>query len=66
MMSKEIVRRWTQEEVELLIDLVKDNYTFLTGALTNAKTKSMVDNKWKHIASAINSLAERTQFLTKK
>ena len=45
MASKEIGQRWTQEKLELLVDLVKDNYAFLTGALTNAKTKSMVDNQ---------------------
>ena len=66
MASKEIGRRWTQEEVELLVDLVKDNYTFLNGALTNAKTKLMVDSKWRDIASAVNSLAKRTPFSTKK
>ena len=66
MTSKEIVRRWTPEEVELLIDLMRDNYTFLTGALTNAKTKSMVNNKWRDIASAINSLDKRTPFLIEK
>ena len=64
--SKEIGQRWTQEKLELLVDLVKDNYTFLTGALTNAKTKSMVDNKWRDIASAINSLAKETPFSTEK
>ena len=66
MTSKKISRRRTQEEVELLIDLVKDDYTFLTWALTNAKTKSMVDNKWRDIASAINSLAKRTPCSTAK
>ena len=66
MAFKEIGRRWTQEEVELLVDLVKDNYTFLTGALTNAKTKSMVDSKWRDIASVINSLAKGTPFSTEK
>ena len=49
-----------------MIDLLKDNYTYLTGALTNAKTKSMVDNKWRDIAGAINSLAKRKLFSTEK
>ena len=66
MASKEIGQRWTQEKLELLVDLVMDNYTFLTAALTNAKTKSMVDNKWRDIASAINILAKGTPFSTEK
>ena len=41
-------------------------HTFLTRALRNAKTKSMVDNKWRDIASAIYNLAKRTPFSTKK
>ena len=66
MACKEIGQRWIQEKLELLVDLVKDSYTFLTGALTNAKTKSMMDYKWRDIESASNSLAKETPFLTEK
>ena len=45
MAAKDSLRRWNQEEVELLINLVKDNYDHLTGALSNSKTKTMVDGK---------------------
>ena len=62
MASKKLGRRWAEEEVEL--DLVKNNYT-LTGALTNAKTKSMVENKWKDIAVLSTAWLKESHFKPK-
>ena len=42
-------RRWTSEEVNDLVENVETHYEFLTGPLTNSKTKSMVDAKWLEI-----------------
>jgi len=43
-----------------------DSYTFLTGALSNAKTKQMVDGKWNDIANTVNSLGKGALFSTEK
>ena len=66
MAAKDSFRRWNQEEVELLISLVKDSYAYLTGALSNSKTKPMVDGKWNDIAATINSLGYGPPFTTEK
>ena len=34
----------------MLEELEEESYNFLTGALSNAETKQMVDAKWKSIA----------------
>ena len=49
-------RRFTQEEVNLLVSLVSQNYDFLTSSLSASKTKRMVDQKWKWIADSVNEL----------
>ena len=49
-------RRFTQEEVNLLVSLVSQNYDFLTSSLSASKTKGKVDQKWKRIADSINEL----------
>ena len=49
-------RRWEDYEIEKLIDLVEANYEFLFSAFTPAKTKHMVDSKWKSITESINSI----------
>ena len=36
-------RRWTSEKVNDLVENVETHYEFLTGPLTNSKTKGMVD-----------------------
>ena len=66
MATKDSLRRWNQEEVELLINLVKDNYDHLTEALSNCKTKPMIDGKWNDIAATINSLGHGPPFTTEK
>ena len=48
--------RFTQEEVNLLVSLVSQNYDFLASSLSASKTKGMVDQKWKWIADSINEL----------
>ena len=55
-------RRWDQEEVHLLIYLVKEKYEFLRGVLFNAKTKPMVDARRSNIVCAINSLGCNSPF----
>ena len=40
----------------MLVELVGATYNFLTGALSNSKTKQMIDAKWRSIALTINSL----------
>ena len=49
-------RRFTQEQVNLLVSLVSQNHDFLTSSLSASKTKGMVDQKWKWIADSINEL----------
>jgi len=66
MASTETGRRGKQEEVKLLVNLVKDRYTFLTGALFNVKTKQMVDGKWNNIANTANCLGKGAPFSTEK
>ena len=66
MAAKDSLRRWNQEEVELLISLVKDSYAYFTGALSNSKTKPMVDGKWNDIAATIYSLGHGPPFTTEK
>ena len=58
-------RRWDQK-VHLLINLVKENYELLTGALSNAKTKPMIDARWDDIVCAINSLGYGSAFSNEK
>ena len=53
-------RKFTQEEVNLLVSLVSQNYDFLTSSLSATKTKGMVDQKWKWIADSINKLNSAT------
>ena len=48
-------RRWSEGEINLLVDLVAKNYKFLTGPLNNSKTKSTVDKKWAELTNSINS-----------
>ena len=59
---KELSRRRDEEEVKMLVELVGANYNFLTGALSNAKMKPMVDAKWRSIALTINSLGHGAPF----
>ena len=49
-------RKWKPGEFDLLIDLVKDNYSFLTDGLHPGKTKPIVNTKWHEITHQINSL----------
>ena len=49
-------RRWSEEEIRLLVDLVAKDNKFLTGPLNNSKTKSMVDKKWAELTNSINSI----------
>ena len=49
-------RRWSNDEVEILVELVGNNYEFLTGSLNVSKTKSMVDQKWEELTANINSI----------
>ena len=49
-------RRWTSEEANDLVENVEIHYEFLTGPLTNSKTKGMVDAKWQEITQRINAL----------
>ena len=43
----------------MLVVLVEESYNFLTGALSNAKTKKMADAKWRSIALTISNLRHR-------
>ena len=63
---KEMSRRWSEEEVKMLVELVGATYNFLTGALSNSKTKQMVDAKWRSIALTINSLGHGAPFFVDK
>ena len=49
-------RRWTPTETWKLVNLVKENYDFLFGAINPSKTRQMIDLKWKKIADSINSM----------
>ena len=51
-------RSWSQNEKDKLIELVQQNYDFLTSSLTPAKTKAMVDKKWREITDEINSIGD--------
>ena len=51
-----MARRWNNEEVNALIEKVCKNYHFLTSALSSTKTKTMVEDKWKKIATDINAM----------
>ena len=51
-------RTWLQAELTLLVDLVTEDYHYLTDAFTMAKTKRHVDNKWIEIMQKINALGE--------
>ena len=53
MTRKEPRRRWDEEVVKMQEE---ESYNFLTGALSNVKTKQIVDAKWRSIALTINSL----------
>jgi len=66
MPSRDISRRCDQEEVNVLIDLINANHAFLTEALTNAKTKQMVDARWDDISRSINSLGCGSPFAREK
>ena len=49
-------RRWSEEKIKLLVDLVAKDYKFLIGSLNNSKTKSIVDKKWAELTNSINSI----------
>ena len=66
MVAKDSLRRWNQEEIEPLINLVKHNYDCLTGASFNSKTKPMVDGKWTDLTATTNSLSHGPPFSTEK
>ena len=66
MAAKNSLRRWIQEEIEPLINLVKHKYVCLTGALFNSKTKPMVDGKWNDITATTNTLSNGPPFTTAK
>ena len=51
-------RRWTANEDSKLVELLKNDYKFLTESLSESKTKRMVDEKWAKITNNINSLGE--------
>ena len=40
-------RRWDEEEIEKLINLIETNYEFLFAPVHPAKTKSMIEEKWQ-------------------
>ena len=49
-------RAWSENETKLLVDFVLDNYIFLTASISQRKTKSDIDNKWKELTTKLNSL----------
>ena len=60
-------RRWSNEEVRVLVEGVDANYEFLTSAPSASITKIMVDAKWNEICRNIakQSKAKQTSlFLT--
>ena len=66
MAAKDSLRRWNQEEIEPLINLVKHNYDCLTLALFNSKTKLMVNGKCNDITATTNSLSQGPPFTIEK
>jgi len=40
----------------MLVEMLANNYNFLTGSINNSKTKAVIDMKWAEIANSINSL----------
>ena len=40
----------------MLVDFVLDNYAFLTTAVSQRKTKSDIDSKWKELTAKLNAL----------
>ena len=57
-------RRWLDSETKCLVDLVQVHYDFLFQALSNTKTRMMVNSKWKEITDIINSLGVGDEALT--
>ena len=57
-------RRWSGSETNLLVDLVKKHYDFLTSACNPKKSRTMVENKWAEITEAVNALGGGTAKLT--
>ena len=61
-----MARRWVPEEVNVLVDLVEENYEFLTSALSATKTKRMVEERWQIVASGVNALNAGTPYPVEK
>ena len=59
-------RRWSCEEVRMLVQKIDANYEFLTSALSASKTKIMVDAKWNEIFRNINALGIGTTLEVEK
>ena len=57
-------RHWSDEETDLLLKRVIENYSFLTDAVTPNKTRQMIDAKWTEITDEINSLGNDNTTLT--
>ena len=49
-------RRWYNAEVEKLVSLVGENYTFLFDSVNNKRTRKDIDEKWVSIQQEVNSL----------
>ena len=49
-------RRWTADEIDLLVDFMEKPYDFITSAKNPSKTKTMVEGKWEEVASQVNAL----------
>ena len=59
-------RRWSNEEVRVLVEEVDANNEFLTSALSVSKTKIMLDAKWNEICRNINALGIGTTLEVEK
>ena len=49
-------------EVNVLVDLIEENYEFLTSALSATKTKRMVEERWQVVANGVNALNAETPY----
>ena len=62
--NMDLRRRWESAEVEKLVDLIGDQYSFLFSSLNISKTKRMVDEKWMDITNLINGTGIGSSVLT--
>ena len=51
-----MARVWKEDEISLLVHLVKENYAFLTETINNKKTRKDVNNKWEEIRMSLAAL----------